>query len=738
MRLLLPAIFMRIVGKFATYIVTIFILVGDYVLRFFQFLFTRSAFRFGKKKLRRRRRGSSTPFAIGQKLKYFSIGAVFALLFVGLPLGIIFGVRSLPDPNKLTLDDVPQTTKIYDRHHVLLYQIYATQNRTLVKLSHMPTFLKEATIAIEDKNFYSNPGFDVVAIVRAAVADLKGKSIQGGSTITQQLIKTSLLSSDRSIQRKVEEVILSFWAEHLYSKDQILEMYLNRVAYGGTAWGVEAAAETYFNKPVNKLDLAQSAFLAGLPQAPTTYSPYGNTPNLWKSRQKEVLTRMQELGYITKKQQEAALGETLVFQTPQTPLLAPHFVMYIKDLLVQKYGLALVEKGGLSVITSLDLATQDMAQNIVSNEVSQDSYLQLSNGAALITNPQNGDIIAMVGSHDYHDPNGGAVNVTTALRQPGSSIKIVTYAAALSHGYTPASIINDTPVSFDSGYGSVYSPVNYDGRWHGNVTVRTALANSLNIPAVKVLNSIGIPTFVNLGRQMGISSLENPDHYGLSVTLGSADVTMLDMATAYGTVANLGQRVDLNPLLLVTDATGTILEQKSYPAGVKVLDPGVTFLLSNILADNNARSMEFGPNSPLYIPGKTVSVKTGTTDDKRDNWTIGFNEPNSPEQYVVTVWVGNNDNTPMSQSLASGITGAAPIWHTIMTSLLRGKKDTPLIPPTTIVTKLCNGRVEYFITGTENNTVCNTAAIPSAPITQAFSKEVQIVSQSSSSQTKTQ
>lgn len=734
---------MRTVGKLITYILTFFIFIGDYVLRFLQFLFLLLAKPFSglknrKQKPKRRRKTYTSPFAAGQKLKYFTIGVIFAFLFVGAPLSIFALLHTLPDPNKLTLDDVPQTTKIYDRHHVLLYQLYANQNRTLVKLTDIPTFLKEATIAIEDKNFYSNPGFDVVAIIRAAVADIKGHSLQGASTITQQLIKTALLTSDRSIQRKVEEVILSFWAEHLYSKDQILEMYLNRVAYGGTAWGVEAAAETYFNKPVNKLDLAQSAFLAGLPQAPTTYSPYGDNPTLWKPRQKEVLVRMQQLGYITKKQEQTALSEELTFQTPQTPLLAPHFVMYIKDLLIQKYGLALVEKGGLSVVTSLDLATQNTTQKVVSDEVAQDGYLHLTNGAAVVTNPQNGDILAMVGSHDYHDPDSGAVNLATSLRQPGSSIKLVTYAAALSHGYTPASIIADTPVAYPLTNGTVYAPVNYDGRWHGNVTVRTALANSLNIPAVKVLNSIGIPTFVNLGRQMGISSLENPDQYGLSVTLGSADVTMLDMATAYGTVANRGQRIDLDPILLVTDSSGTVLEQKSYPAGVKVLDPGVAFLLSNILADNTARSMEFGSNSPLYLPGKTVSVKTGTTDNKRDNWTMGFNEPDSPNQYVVTVWVGNNDNSPMSQALASGITGAAPIWHGIMENLLSGKKDTPLKIPSTIVTKPCNGRTEYFIEGTENNTYCNTAAAPSVTITQAFSKDVQIVSQSSSSQTKTQ
>ncbi len=695
-----------------TIALTFFIFIGDITLSVLKFLFNFLLSLFRKKKKRK-----ITSFSVGSKLKYFSIGFIFSILFIAVPLGIFALLHNLPNPGSLSLQDVPQTTKIYDRHHILLYQFYANQNRTIVPLANIPKYLQEGTIAIEDKNFYTNPGFDIVAIIRAALKDTKGHSLQGGSTITQQLIKTALLTSSQTIQRKAEEIILSFWAERLYTKNQILEMYLNQVAYGGTAWGVEAASQTYFGKDVKSLDLAQSAFLAGLPQAPTTYSPYGNNPTLWKSRQKDVLAKMQQLRYISKNQEETAFAEQLTFEKPETPLLAPHFVMYIKDLLAQKYGLALVEKGGLSVTTSLDLPIQNMAQKVVSTEISKDGYLSLTNGASVVTDPQNGDILAMVGSHDYTDPNGGTVNLATSLRQPGSSIKIVTYAAALSHGYTAASIIDDTPISYPDG-ANTYAPVNYDGRWHGPVTLRTALANSLNIPAVKTLNSIGIPTFVTLGRQMGISSLGDPSQYGLSLTLGSADVTMLDMATAFGTLANSGKRVDLNPILLVTDNKGNILEQKGYPTGTQVIDPGVAFVLSNILADNNARSMEFGPSSPLYFPGKTISVKTGTTDDKRDNWTDGFNEPGSQQQYTVVVWVGNNDNSPMSQSLASGITGAAPIWHDIMTNLLAGKADTPLTPPTDIVAKPCFGHQEYFVKGTDQNVFCGLAAVPTISLPQ--------------------
>ncbi|HEX7042529.1 MAG TPA: transglycosylase domain-containing protein, partial [Patescibacteria group bacterium] len=600
--------------------------------------------------------------------------------------------------NSLQQEQFPQTTKIYDRNHHLLYQFYANQNRTIIHLSDVPKYLKEATIATEDKNFYSNPGFDLIAIIRAAIIDSQGGKIQGGSTITQQLIKSAFLTSEQSIGRKLEELVLAFWTEHVYTKDQILEMYFNLVPYGGTAWGVEAASQTYFGQHVKDLDLAQSAFLAGLPQAPTRYSPYA-TSNLWKNRQKEVLSHMRDLGYITKAQYSDALSENLNFQSPETPLLAPHFVMYIKDLLIQKYGLPMVEKGGLSVTTSLDLSVEQKTEKIIADEVQKDNYLNLTNGAAVVSDPKNGDILAMIGSADYNNPDWGNVNIPTSLRQPGSSIKIVTYATAFTKGFTAASRIEDEPVSFP-GAVYAYSPVNYDGAFHGWVSLRQALANSFNIPAVKLVNAVGVDSFVDMGKKLGIESLKSADNYGLSVTLGSPEVTMLDMATAYSTIANLGKRINLNPLLKVTDSRGNVLEQKSV-SSQKVLDPGVAFILSDILSDNNARSWEFGPNSPLKIDGHRVSVKTGTTDNKRDNWTIGYT-PN----YVVTVWVGNNDNSPMSQTLASGITGAAPIWHQIMSSLLGNSKDAPLVIPSDIVSKTCSGHTEYFIKGTENSVNC--------------------------------
>lgn len=646
-------------------------------------------------------------FPILSKLKFFIAGGLFALIFVFTPLLFYIFLQDLPSPKELILRQIPQTTKIYDRNGILLYQIYANYNRTVVPLSEIPKDLQLATIAIEDKDFYKHPGFDIAAIARSAYANFSGQDRQGGSTITQQLIKSALLSPETSIVRKFKEVILAFWAERLYSKNQILELYFNQVPYGGTAWGIEAAAQTYFGKHVSNLTVAESAFLAGIPRAPTIYSPFGSNPTLWKKRQKEVLNRMVALSFISKAQALEAEQEELQFETPQTPIYAPYFVMYVKDLLVKKYGLPIVERGGLNVITSLDLKTNSFTEKTVAEEVANNSALNLTNGAALVTNPSNGDVLAMVGGKDFSDPNGGNVNVATSLRQPGSSIKIVTYSAAFQNGFTAATILDDSPITYRNPWGA-YSPVNYDGKFHGRVSLRIAFANSFNIPAVKTLNQVGIPAFLSLGKKMGIKSWSDPSSYGLSITLGSAEVQMTDMATVYGVLANQGERVDLNPFLKVVDSKGNVLEEKKEIPKKRVLDEGITFILSDILADNQARALEFGTNSPLTIAGKRVSVKTGTSDSKRDNWTFGYT-PN----YLVAVWVGNNDNSPMSPTLASGITGAAPIWHKIMANLLSNVPDYKPQVPANILQKSCIGRQEYFIKGTENSVNCTVVLSPS-------------------------
>ncbi|EKD85850.1 MAG: hypothetical protein ACD_37C00595G0002 [uncultured bacterium] len=649
----------------------------------------------------RRKRGRPYIIPFYFKFKFFAIGTFVSFLFIFLPFLTFIFIQSLPDPRQLISQDIAQTTKIYDRDGRLLYQIYADQNRTMIPLSEIPDNLKKATIAFEDKNFYQTPGFDLMAILRSAISDLKGEPLQGGSTITQQLIKARLLSPERSIERKVKEVILSVWAGNIYSKNQILEMYLNQVPYGGTAWGIEAASQTYFGKHAKDLNLAESAFLAGLPQAPSIYSPYSGNPTRWKVRQREVLKRMIETRNISEEQAKEADREILTFKPPRNILHAPYFVMYVKDWLVQKYGINMVERGGLSVVTSIDLNTQGKAEDIVREEVENGGYLGFTNAATLVTNPSNGDILAMVGGRDYYDGPSGNFNVTTALRQPGSTIKVVTYSAALMNGFTAATPILDAPIRFDSPGAAPYIPVNYDGKFHGNLTVRLALANSVNIPAIKTLNKVGIPTMLGLAKKMGITTWGNPEDYGLALTLGAAEVKMTDMATVFGTLANQGERVDVNPILKITDHKGDILEEKKGVKRYRVIPQGVAFIISNILSDNRARSMEFGANSPLVIPGHTVSVKTGTTDNKRDNWTIGYT-PN----LLVAVWVGNNNNAPMNPVLASGITGAAPIWNRLTSNLLSGSKNQQFLVPQGLVQKPCLGVNEYFLSGTENSVSC--------------------------------
>src|SRR3989344_5918836 len=706
--------------QFLTFVgdITLFVLkIPLLILRYLQLMSSNSwrIIKYKSTRIKKRKKIKAIkifPLPVAIRIKYFLMGSIFSLLFFFIPLTIIIFLQELPNPKQLNFQQTPLTTKIFDRNGVLLYQIYAQQNRTLVPLSSIPKHLQQASIAIEDKNFYKNSGIDITAIVRAAIADISGKPLQGGSTITQQLIKSTLLTPEISIKRKIKEIILAFWADRIYTKDQILEMYFNQAPYGGTARGIEAASEVYFNLKASDLDLAQSAFLAGITRAPTNYSPFGESPNSWKTRQEEVLTRMEQLKYISLQEKNDALKEDLIFSNPESPIYAPHFVMYVKDLLVKKYGLGMVEKGGLHVTTSLDLKTQDMAQKIVTSEVEKNAYLNLTNGAAIVTNPGNGDILALVGSKDYSDPNSGNFNVTTALRQPGSSIKTVTYSAALNKGFTAATILEDAPITFTQNGGPSYSPVNYDGRFHGPLTIRQALSNSVNIPAVKILNAIGIPAMLELGKKMGITTWKDPKDYGLSITLGGAEVRMIDMATVYGVLANQGYRVDLNPILEVTDSKGHALEKKGNEK-IKVLDEGVTFMISDILSDNKAREMEFGTNSPLVIKGRTVSVKTGTSDNKRDNWTIGYTP-----SYLVAVWAGNNDNSPMNKDLASGITGAAPIWNKIMTTLLGNVNTLSYKMPDNVVLKKCGAKTEYFIKGTETNIRCSQIATPSGMLVQ--------------------
>lgn len=631
-------------------------------------------------------------------IQSFVIGVLLTVLFVLLPYNMWIFLKSLPNPQLLTQRDLEVSTKIFDKNGRILYEIYADQNRTPVTLTNIPQNVINATIAIEDRDFYKHLGFSPRAMLRSTKEILINKRIQGGSTITQQLIKSALLTSDVNLLRKLKELILAFWAERLYSKEQILEMYFNQVPYGGTAWGIEAASQTYFKKSVNQLTLAESALLAGLPAAPSEYSPFGNHKEKAYIRQHEVLRRMEEDGVITKKEHIEALAEQIQFATPRVTIRAPHFVMYIKELLEKRYGTRMVERGGLRVTTSLDLSLQEKIETIVSTHINELTNLQVGNGAAIVTNPKTGEIIAMVGSRDYFDAShDGNVNVTTSMQQPGSSIKVVTYAAALESGMTAATLIDDSPISFSQIGGPSYAPVNYDGKFHGLVPLRLALGNSYNIPAVKTLAKIGLPAMMEMAQKMGINSWKDPSQYGLSLTLGGGEVTMLEMANVYGTLANNGSRVTLMPIRTVADYTGKIIDEYKPDKGAQAVSPEISFIMSNMLADNAARTQAFGPNSSLVIPNKTVSVKTGTTNDKRDNWTAGYTP-----SFATVVWVGNNDNSPMNPYLTSGITGAAPIWHDIMVELLKNMPDEQMTKPENVLSLPCYfGRQEYFVKGTE-------------------------------------
>lgn len=619
------------------------------------------------------------------------IAILFGLIVVGIYLYsvlLIIVAHDLPSPDKLSKSDSPLTTTFYSRDGQVLYRLYEGKNRQLVRLESLPKSLIQATIAMEDKNFYTHNGVDFAGLMRALVAYFQDGQIQGASTITQQLIKNTLLTPDRTITRKFKQIALAFWAERIFTKDEILQMYFNEVPFGGPAWGIEAGAQTYFGKSAGQLNLAESAYLAGLPASPTTYSPYGSNPELGKERQKQVLRRMVEEGYLSPELADQTASEPLEIKPSLTSIKAPHFVMYTRALLAQKYGERVVSQGGLQVYTSLDLKVQEMAETVVAEEVAKLTSLNVTNGAAMITDPTTGYILAMVGSKNYFDSN---FNVATALRQPGSSIKVATYATAFKLGFTPATLLLDAPVTFKNAWES-YSPKNYDNRFHGPVTIRTALGSSYNVPAVKMLSLVGIPNMIQTAQDLGITTFEDPSRYGLSLTLGGGEVRLLDMMTVYGTLSQLGVRFDPQPILKVTDASGNVLEDNSQPTGQRVLPAGIAYLVTNILTDNNARTPSFGPSSLLNIPGHSVAVKTGTTDSKRDNWCFGYTP-----RLVVGAWVGNNNNAPMHPSLTSGVTGATPIWQRIMVNLLQDQPQLSFTRPPEVIEAVVDGRKDLAV-----------------------------------------
>jgi 1A family penicillin-binding protein len=556
------------------------------------------------------------------------------------------------------------STQIYDRNGHLLHEILDPNGgrRTLVPYDQISPYLINATVATEDERFWQHPGVDPIGIVRALAQNVRERDVvSGASTIPQQLVRLVLLSPEertqQSLRRKIREAVLASEISRRYTKQEILEIYLNEINYGNLAYGIEAASETYLGKKASDLTLAEAALLAGLPQAPAYWDPYANWEGA-KRRQGVVLDLMVKNGYITEAEAEAAKQEELTLQPLQFHVEAPHFVTWIQQILEQKYGADVLYRSGLRVTTTLDSRLQAIAQEEAQAQLAKLKDRNATNAALVALKPDTGEILAMLGSADFNDPSiAGQVNEALRLQQPGSSIKPITYVTAFEKGWTPATLIWDVTTEFKDALGRPYVPHDYDGKERGPVLVRQALAQSLNIPAVKTLDFVGLPAMLDTAHRMGITSLDRPD-YGLSLTLGGGDVTLLEMAGAYAVFANGGRRIPPVAILRIEDSNGRILEEYQPPQGEQVVSPQHAYLITDILSDNNARAPAFGRDNALKL-SRPAAAKTGTTDDWRDAWTMGY----TPD-LVAGVWVGNADNTPMKSLSGSG--AAAPIWHNFM------------------------------------------------------------------------
>ena len=607
------------------------------------------------------------------------LGASFFLLVIAYLVGaavlVLFGAAysvyaqyttDLPPLSGLTNRLSFKTTQILDRNGKLLYEIYDKDGgrRTPIHLGDVAPWVIDATIATEDKDFYTNFGVDPVGVFRAVWDNVgSGQIVSGASTITQQLARNVLLSqderTDQSFGRKIREGILAFEISQRYAKDQILEMYLNEIYYGHLSYGIEAAAQTYFGKHARELNLAEAAMLAGLPQAPSQYDPLYDQAAA-KARQAHVLDRMVSQGYITRDEAERAAAQQLQFRPQQdTKIEAPHFVMYVRQLLEQKYGANMVYRGGLKVTTTLDLDMNRLAEAAIRNQLETLKKQEANNAALVSIDPKTGEILAMVGSKDYYDASiDGQVNVAVSHRQPGSTIKPLVYVTAFSKGWASATVIVDEPTAFPNKPGlPPYTPHNFDGKFDGPMTIRHALSNSKNIPAVKALMFDTIPDFVKMAENFGIR-IENPDLYGLSLGLGAGEVRLLDMVAAYAALDNYGSYIPPTAILRIEDADGNIVEDYQPPQGRQVVTPVQAYMITSILSDNTAREPLQGPNSPLLL-SRPAAAKTGSTDDYKDSWTIGY----TPD-LATGVWVGNTDSKPMKEVLGS--LGAGRIWHQYM------------------------------------------------------------------------
>ncbi|PIZ87664.1 MAG: penicillin-binding protein [Candidatus Nealsonbacteria bacterium CG_4_10_14_0_2_um_filter_40_15] len=629
-------------------------------------------------------------------------GIIFIFTAVTLFIFVFFYYsRRLPDPNAWQDRKIIQSTKIYDREGKnLLYEIHGEEKRTVIPFNEIPQTVKNATMVAEDEQFYQHLGVNIRGILRAILADIKGGTLtEGGSSITQQLIKNAYLSPERTFTRKIKELVLSIELERRYSKDEILNFYLNQIPYGSNSYGIEAAAQTYFNKPAKELTLTEAVYLAVMPKAPSYYSPYGNHREELKSRANYILNRMHELKYISDNDYNNAKKMTVNFVGQKTDISAPHFVMFIRDYLNEKYGEDFVEKGGLKVTTTLNLDFQKIANTVVKDGAKRNEIYNAKNAALVAINPKTGQILAMVGSKNYNgdpEPEGCEpgrncqfepnVNVATRLRQPGSSFKPFVYATAINKGYTPDTIIWDIPTEFnpqcswtgvaESGVDqqTCYKPKNYDGRFRGPVTLKQALANSLNVPSVKVLYLAGINDSIDTAENLGISTLKDRSRYGLSLVLGAAEVKLLDIVSAYGVFGQEGTKRKPTGILKIEDGGGRVLEEYK-DQNQKMLSEQTAREINDILSDNAARAPMFGLYSPLSLGDRPVAAKTGTTQDPNDEtkakdaWMIGYTP-----SLAAGVWTGNNNNSPIEKG-GAGVAAAGPIWHDFMTQAL---KDAPI------------------------------------------------------------
>ena len=621
---------------------------------------------------------------------YLLLGSLVLICFG--TIGLYTSTFTIPDIESLKARKVIQSTKIYDRTGtVLLDDLGENVTRTVVPLPTISPWIQKATIATEDATFYTHAGIRPLAILRGLfLQPLRGQGVQGGSTITQQVVKNVILTSDRTVTRKLKEWILALKLEQVLTKDQILELYLNEAPYGGAIYGVEEATQLFFGKHARDVSVAEAAYIAALPQSPTYYSPYGNHRSDLDARKEYVLERMHTLGYLTDDEYRTANSEQVVFQPPvKFGIRAPHFVFFVREELEKTYGREVLEKNSWRVITTLDAELEEKAEEIVKRYALENEKKFKASNAALVTIiPQTGDILTMVGSRDYFDTAiDGNVNVTVAKRQPGSSFKPFVYAAAFLKGYAPETVAFDTPTQFStecpvdshSDEPPCYYPGNYDQKFRGPMSFRDALAQSINIVALKALYLVGLQDALSLARAMGLTTLEGPDRYGLTLVLGGGEVKLLELTSAYGVFANEGVRVPYRSILKIEDQSGqTVME--TAPAGDSVLPQNVALTISDVLSDNVARAPEFGLDSALYVPGHHVASKTGTTNDFRDTWIVGYTPT-----LAVGAWAGNNDNSPMEKKIAGFI--VAPLWNEFFRFALTKYPDQPFPEPQPLVTE---------------------------------------------------